>query len=323
MPQPATLSAEQRPDLGKVAYDYMLGADQEGFIAGKLLPEFPVELQSAQYPIIKKGAFLKIQDTKRAMGAGYSRDDYNWDFDNYATEEHGRESVLDDRKKKLYARYFDLEVVGTRRATDQILRAKEARVAALLFSTTYITQTADVSTQWNTIASAAPQSDVETAKTAMRAASGLIPNVGACSKKVFDTIMLCASIKDMLKYTNPVELGGYEVKRRLLAQILGLDEVLVAGAMKDTADEGLTTVLADIWDDEYFGLYRVYGGMDLEVPCVGRTFRWTAEQPAGTLVTEAYREEKIRSNVIRVRGDMVEKLVFAGAGYLIGNVIHP
>jgi hypothetical protein len=323
MPQPASLSAEQRPDLGKVAFDFMLEADQQGFIAGKLLPEFPVDLQSAQYPIIKKEAFLKVVDTKRAMRAGYSRDDYNWDFDSYATEEHGFESVLDDREKKLYARYFDLEVVGARRATDKILRAKEVRVAAQLFNTANITQTADVAIAWNTAATAVPHDNVTAAKIAMRAASGIDPNVGTCSKKVFDTVMLTAAIRDAFKYTNPIEVGGYEARRRLLAQYFGLDDILVAGGMKDSADPGLAATIAEIWDDEYFGLFRVNASADLQVPCIGRTFRWTNEQPAGTLVTEAYREEKIRSNVIRVRGDMVEKIVFAGAGYLMGNIIHP
>lgn len=323
MPQPATLSAEQRPDLGKVAYDYMLEADQQGYIAAKLLPEFPVDLQSAQYPIIKKEAFLKVVDTKRAMRAGYSRDDYNWDFDSYATQEHGFESVLDDREKALYARYFDLEVVGAKRAMDKVLRAKEVRVAAQLFNTANITQTANVAIPWNTAATAVPYDNVSAAKTAMRLASGIEPNVGACSKKVFDAVMLTAAIRDAFKYTNPLEVGGYEARRRLLSQYFGLDEIFVAGGMKDTADAGLSATLAEIWDDEYFGLFRVNGNADLQIPCVGRTFRWTNQQPAGTLVTEAYREEKIRSNVIRVRGDMVEKLVFAGAGYLMGNIIHP
>lgn len=323
MPVPNDITAEQRPDLGTIAYDYALEADQRGFIADRLFPVFETPLQSAQYPVIKKEQFLKLQDTARAPRGAYSRDDYKFDFDNYACKEEGWEQPIDDVEAKLYARYFDVEVVSTRRAVDIILRKREAKMAAKVFNTGNITQTADVSIPWNTAATAVPRSNVEAGKMAMRAASGIIANVGVCSKKVFDTLMLCAEITSAFRYTNPIELGGYEAQRRLMAQYFGLDEILVAGGMKDTANKGQNASISDIWDDEYFGLFkRSGGGQDLQDPCVGRTFLWTEDAP-NMLVTESYRDERIRSNVIRVRSNIDQAFIFELAGYLLGNIIHP
>jgi hypothetical protein len=132
--------------------------------------------------------------------------------------------------------------------------------------------------------------------------------------------MLVAEIRDALKYTNPIEIGGFEAQKRIVAQYFGLDQVLVGDAIKDTAKKGQAFTIGDIWDDEYFGLFKVSsGGADLREPVVGRTFLWTADSP-GLLVTEQYREEKKRSNVYRVRENLDEAFIFQGAGYLLGNI---
>jgi hypothetical protein len=321
--QPTDITAVNRPDLGAIAYEYMLEADQRGFIALLLLPIFEVMQQSAQYPIIPLESLLKLEETSRAARGKYNRSDYKFDFGNYSCKENGWEEVVDDREAALYARYFDAEEVATKRAIDIILRGQEARVAAKVFNVSNITATADVSIAWNTPSTAVPRANIYAAKMALRAATGIEPNIGACSKKVFDTVMLTAEIRDALKYTNPIEIGGYEAQRRILAQYFGLDNILVGGAMKDSADKGIAASLADIWDDEYFGLFRVStGGPDLREPCLGRTFLWTGQSPQN-IVTESYRDETVRGTVIRVRQDTDEAFVFTGAGYLLGNIIHP
>jgi hypothetical protein len=135
--------------------------------------------------------------------------------------------------------------------------------------------------------------------------------------------MLTAEITTAFRYTNPIEIGGFEAQRRIMAQYFGVDEVLVGNAIKDTAKKGQAFTLGDIWDDEYCGLFKVSkGGSDLREAVVGRSFLWTADSP-GNLVTEQYREEQKRSNVYRVRHNVDEAFIFQGAGYLLGNIIHP
>ena len=132
--QPTDITAVNRPDLGAIAYEYMLEADQRGFIALLLLPIFEVMQQSAQYPIIPLESLLKLEETSRAARGKYNRSDYKFDFGNYSCKENGWEEVVDDREAALYARYFDAEEVATKRAIDIILRGQEARVAAKVFN---------------------------------------------------------------------------------------------------------------------------------------------------------------------------------------------
>ena len=322
MPRPTSATTLQRPDLGAIAYEYNAEASQRGFIGLALLPIFEVPEQSADYPKIPIESLIKLQDTKRAPRANYGRSDYEFEAGTYACEENGWEEPVDDTESSLYRRYFDAEEVAVKRAVDILLRGQENRIAAMMFNSGNFT-VADVAIAWGTSATAVPRANVEAGKIAMRAASGLEPNVIAMSKKVFTYLMLTAEITTAFRYTNPIEIGGMEAQRRIMAQYFGVDEVLVGNAIKDTAKKGQAFALGDIWDDEYVGLFkRSAGGNDLREPVVGRTFLWTAESP-GNLVTEQYREEQKRSNIYRVRQNTDECFIFQGAGYLLGNIIHP
>lgn len=319
MPRPDSVSTIIRPDLGAVAYEYLMDAPAQGFIGMAILPIFETVLQSAQYPIIPLEAILKTKDTTRAARSNYQRDDYEFEMGNYACRDRGFEEALDDTERKMYANLFDAEEVATQRATNRVLRAQEKRIAAMLFNTSNLSHT-NVSVEWSTAASATPLADITIGKKAMRAASGLLPNVVAMGWSVFVNALNTAELKDAFKYTSPIELGGYEAQRRALAQYFGIGEVHVGGAVKDTAGKGKATTIADIWDDEYILLARTPEmPQDLKEPSLGRTFLWIEDSPE-SLVVESYREEKIRSDVFRVRHNVDECFVFKGAGYLLGNI---
>jgi len=320
MPRPTSSTTIQRPDLAAIAYEYYLEASQRGFIGLTLLPIFETALQASDYPIIPIEALLKIQDTARSPRGGYNRSDYEFETGTYACTEQGWEELVDDVESKLYRRFFDAEEVAVMRAVDIILRKQEYRIAAKLMNTTNITGTSNVAIEWTTPATATPRANVNTAKLAMRAASGLTPNKIAMSKKVFDTVLITSEIKDALKYTNPIEIGGEEAQRRILGQYFGVEEVLVGNAIRDSAKKGQSFSIADLWDDEYILLAAVSsGGQNLKEPVLGRTFLWTEDSPQN-LVTEQYRVESNRSNVYRCRQNVDECFIFTGAGYLLGNI---
>jgi len=320
MPRPTSATTLQRADLGAIAYEYALEASQRGFIGLELLPIFDVPEQSADYPVIPIESLLKLQETSRASRGNYNRSDYKFETGTYACQEYGWEELVDDLEAALYRRYFDAEEVAVKRAVDTLLRGQEKRIADALFNTSNITGTADVGTEWSTAATATPRADVNTAKAAMRAASGLIPNVMAMSYKVFRNTMMIKEITDVLQYTNPIQIGGEEQQKSVLAQYFGVGKVIVGDAIRSSAKKGQSFSLADIWDDEYVLLAKTSsGGPDLREPCLGRSFLWTADSPQN-LVTEQYREEQKRSNVYRVRHNIDEAFIFTGAGYLMSNI---
>lgn len=320
MPNPTSGTTLQRPDLGSLAYEYMLEGSQRGFIGMEVMPVFDVPEQSADYPIIPIEAMLKVPNTRRQKRGAYPRGDWEFETGTYSCEEHGWEEPVDDTEAALYQRYFDAELVSTEIAVDHILRDHEKRVAAIAQSTSVAIGSGAISTEWSTAASATPRADVKDAKETMRLASGLMPNAGVCSTVVFNNLMNTAEIKDAFKYTSPIEIGGMEAQKRLLAQYFGLDRILVGGGMEDTAKKGQAFSLGDIWDDEYFSLAVLSDGSPrLREPVLGRTFLWTEDSPQ-ILTTETYREDNIRSNIIRVRQNVDEAVIFSGALYIMTNI---
>jgi len=318
MPRPTSDTTLQRPDLGAIAYEYMIEASERGFIGLDILPIFGVPEKSADYPVIPIEALIKIQDTVRSARGKYNSSDYEFETNTYSCKEHGWKEPVDDSEKKLYQRFFDSEEIATKRCVDIILRSQEKRIADMVFNTSNLTNS-DVTTEWSVSATCTPRADVWAKKTLMRAASGLTPNTMVVSLKVLENLLISAEITDALKYTNPIELGGIEAQKRILAQYFGMDNLLVGGGIRDSAKKGQSFVIADLWEDEYCLLAKTSVNADLRDPCLGRTFLWEEDSPENVVV-EQYRDEELRSEMYRVRHSVDECFVFKGAGYLMTNI---
>lgn len=319
MARPTSSTTVQRPDLGQLAYAYMTSEARQEFIGLKALPVFNTPQKTADYPKIPIEVLLSVKDTKRASRAAYNQSDWEFETDTYNCQDNGWTELLDDEERRLYAYLFDAEVVSAERATHIIMMNHEIRSASLLFNTSNFSNTA-VTTEWSTAASATPHKDITiTGFNAMKAVGGIIPDTGICSDTVFRNLINTDEVKDALKYTNPVEMGGVEAQKKAIAMYFGLKEILVGASVKSTAKKGQSAAIADIWDDEYFMLAKISKTNDLKMPQVGRTFLWTADSPS-MLTTESYRVEDKRSNAYRVRHNVDEAIIFASAGYLLTNI---
>jgi len=172
MPTPVDSDAVLRPDLGLSVEEFDAVADLNGHIALQVLPVFESALQNAEFGRIPIEALLQNPETIRAPGALYNRGDWKFDKDSFATEEHGWEEPVDEREAKMYARYFDAEVVAAQRAQGIVLRAAEIRAAALLFNAVTFSATS-ITNEWDDYTNATPIDDVEESVRRVWLASGL------------------------------------------------------------------------------------------------------------------------------------------------------
>jgi hypothetical protein len=316
MVQPTSATTLQRPDLGEIAYEYMEGPAGFGMMGLDILPIFPVMEKSADYPVIPNEAILKVQNVKRQPRGNYNRSDWEFETKTYACEERGWEEAVERSERNNYMRLFDLEVEAANRANTVIMRAQEVDIATLLFNaTTFSGRTSGVTTEWSTAATATPRADILTAQQA----SLIYLDAGACSLKVFQNLVNTAEVKEALKYTNPIEMGGLEAQRQMVAQYLGLDNLFVSNAKKDTAKKGQSTSGTDIWDDEYFLVFKRATQSSMREPALGRTFLWTPDSP-NILTVDQYEEPQSDSDIYRVRHNADEVVQFTGAGYLLSNI---
>lgn len=89
------------------------------------------------------------------------------------------------------------------------------------------------------------ESEVALAHAAVRTSCGKSPNAACISKTGFDRIKAAPSVVERLKYTN-----GTKATEEQVANLLGVQELIIAGAAQNTAAENAAGVLADIWPDD-------------------------------------------------------------------------
>jgi hypothetical protein len=324
MPSPTAALSTLRPDLGASMEEFDLAMDRQGFIAAEVLPVFETMTQSGPFGKIPLEALLANRETARAPGAGYSRSDWKFETDSFACEEHGAEEPVDDREAKMYANYFDAEVVAAARARDVVLRNAEKRAAALIFNTTTWTGsslTTAVGTAWSTVATAVPITDVNAARQKVWDGCGMWPNALIITRKVCNNIRNCTSVKDAIAASG----AGFATTQRrvtlsMLAEVFDLDKIIVAGSAKNTAAEGQNATIASIWSDSYAMVCRVAVTDDIREPCLGRTFHWGEDGSQIGGLMESYREEQKRSDIIRCRHDVDEKVLYTQMGHLLSNI---
>lgn len=283
---------------------------QPGFIADAVFPRVKVKKESDKY---YKYGYEKFAtpETKRAPKTAYKRIDWTPSTDTYQCEEYGLEEPIDDRERDNADDPLSLDVDTTELLTEQIMLARERRVAAIVFSGTYMTTNVTLSgtDQWSDYTNSDPVANITTARATINAAIGRDPNTMVISREVFDKLKDHPQVTERVKYT---QLGIVTVQ--LLAALFEVPTILIGESLYNTAKEGQTASLSRIWGKHCLLAY-IEPRPGIKKMSLGYSFASRVRQ------TEKYRENKIKSDIIRVSEVIDEKLVAAAAGYLIINAV--
>lgn len=323
MPTPSTSLATLRPELGTFM-EFDLEMQRRGYIATQVLPVLEVAKQAGSFGIVSLESLLQNRTVNRAPGSNYNRGNYTFDDMSYATKERGFEEPVDDREATMYRDYFDAEQLAAARAYEAVLQATEQRVAAQIFNPTTWTGaslTTVVTNEWDDAATATPITDIEAAVRAVWNGTGLWPNALIINRHVFRNLRNCDQIIDRIASQgagSPTK--ATDITADMLARVFDLDRIIVGGNPKNTAKEGQTASLAPVWSNEYAMVAKIATTNDIREPCLGRTIHWSEDGSEVGGMIESYRDETVRSDVIRVRHDVDEKTLYIQAAHLLSNI---
>ncbi len=323
MAHPSSSLATLRPDLATFL-EFDLESEKEGYIATEVFPMIDVASMSGTFGKIPIEQLLQQRETRRASGAGYARGQFTFTTATYACEEHGAEEPIDDREAEAYAEHFDAEQINTLRAFSAVLRNAEQRVSDAVFNATTwngAALTTGITNEWDDAANAVPATDVEAAVQKIYDNSGLWANALVINRKVFRNLRNCASIIDRINSAgagSPSKASDVTVD--MLKAVFDLDHIIVAGTSKNTAKEGQAATPAQIWSSEYAMVCKVATSVDMREPCIGRCFHWSADGSSIGGTVETYRDEPVRANIVRVRHDVDEIVLYPEAGHLLSNI---
>lgn len=324
MPSPSSSLATLRPDLAESFMEFDLEMDARGFVADRVFPVVEVASQAGNFGKIPLEQLLQQRDTKRAPGSGYARGTFTFTPATYACLENGAEEPIDDREARMYKEYFDAEVIHTLRAFSSVLRNAEQRVADAVFNTSTWTGsslTTGVTNEWDDATNAVPITDVEAAVQQIYDNSGLWANALVINRKVFRNLRNTDQVIERIASSgagSPTKAS--DITEAMLAAVFDLDHIIVAGASKNGAKEGQDASPEQIWSDEYAMVCKVATSQDFREPCIGRTFHWADDGSSIGGTVETYRDEVVRGDVVRVRHDTDEIVLYAEAGHLLSNI---
>ena len=323
MPSPSSALTTLRPDLASFL-EYDLESDRNGYVASRVFPVVDVASQAGQFGVLPIEELMQQRTTNRSPGGGYSRGNFKFQTATYACEEHGAEEPVDDRQAKMYREYFDAEQVATLRAFSAVLRNAEQRVADAVFNTTTwngASLTTGITNEWDDVGNATPITDVDAAVKKVYDGSGLWANALIVNQKVFRNLRRCAQIIDAIESSGAGDPSKQsDITADMLARVFDLDFVIVAGASRNNGKEGQAASPVQIWSDEYAMVCRVATSADMADPCIGRMFHWSEDGSSVGGTVEVYRDELVRANIVRVRHDVDEVVLYPQAGHLLSNI---
>lgn len=319
MPGPSEDVRTLRPDISGVLQPYSDMATERGFIADQIAPAIDVMESSGQFAEVDGANVLQSVDTVRGKDGRYNQVTWQWSKKGFATLEYGLEERVDRRDAKRYGTWFDAEVAAMRRVRRLLMLSREIRIAAMVFDSATFTPTSPTH-EWDDPANADPITDVHGAKKRMWA-TGLEANALIINKQVYDNLRVCTSVKDAISSSGA---GDPSVKSRIgieqLKAVFDLEHIIVAGALKNTANEGLTASLSPVWSGEYAAICRIAPSNDIEEPCALRTFHYTPDGSQIGGVMETYYDEPRRADIARVRMDVDEVIMTTAAVQLLDNI---
>lgn len=289
------------------------------FIGARAMPPLGVDAKSGTYPKLElaAGKLLTSAASERSTDGSYGEISRQWTTDTYDCVDRGLEERVDDAQSRDAARWFNLESTAAKLTLRNVMLAHEVRVAAALVNATTFgagTNSVVAYTEAN-IATISFVADVLAAIERVRN-NGTNPDTIVLSSTVYNRIRRGTLVQNFVAGS----LGkGSEVTGGTLAQAFadeGIKQVLIGKARYNSAKEGQAHSASNVWGNTYVWVGRSNSGaMDARDGGAGFTFYWNAE--GGLFVTESYRDEKRRSNMVRVRQNTTEKVVDSTAGTLI------
>jgi hypothetical protein len=291
------------------------------FIGPLIMPPFEVDLRSGQYPVLKKGngSLLKAGSTTRAPKGSYGEIDRSWDNDTYDTVDRGLEELIDDTQEMDMSRFFNQETVTANLVRRCVQLDHETRVAAATFNTTNFgaATNSTVAYTYENLATIDGPTDILAAIERVND-NAEEANTLVMSPNVFNRLKLSTKMQNFIRGNRPSD-ATLNITQGMMQQAFaeqGITNVYVGRARYDSAKKGQAFSSARVWSDTYIWVGSIGGG-DFMTGGMGRTIVWNKE--GGLFVTEAYRDEKRRSGVIRVRQNTTEKVINAGCGTLIAT----
>jgi hypothetical protein len=295
---------------------------ETGLIGTRVMPILNVPVLAGQYPSfkLKEGQLLKSDVKVRDPYSTFPRGTRSFTQETYTALEYGYEEAVDDVIAADISRFFDAEVIAAKLSRRKLLLAHELRVAGQIFSTGNFTSTNSGTAYTNAnIATFDVGEDVQLAIDRLLSKGESTSNL-----RVVIPYPVWTRIRASTKFQNRLRGAGISsdtilnASTQAAAEVFGVSEVLIGRAAYDSAAEGVAFSSSNVWANTYVWVGNVTeSGAGYFGGGAGFTLNWSQYGPAVGVFT--YRDESIKSNIVRASHYVAEKVVNTNGGQLIAT----
>lgn len=299
------------PILSQVARGYQ----QNPMVGMALFPRVPVMQRGGRVITFGKEAFMQYANLKRAPGQNTRRVQFGYAGAPYALEDFSLEGQVPVETQQEAQAVPGIDVAERTVTGVQDIIANRLEIAQATLATTAANYAASNKVtlsgtdQWSDTTNSKPFDHVETAKEAIRKATGKRPNVMVMGAAVFAKLKTHDKVAERIKYT-----GRDIATTELLASLFGVQQVLVGDSIQ-AADDG---TFSDTWGKFVVLAYTPTASLAQQgLPSYGYTYQ-LMEMP---VVEEPYYDRNAKSWIYPVTDSCAPVIAGAESGYLISAAV--
>jgi hypothetical protein len=311
MPTPTNTYADKVLTRHSVKYANEL----TDFIADKVFPIIPVKERTGIYFEYGKES-LRIPRTLNTGATRAARVQYEISQQTYGPlKKHALEIYIDEDELDMAETPLEPRRDATEVVTEMLMLQREKALADAVFSTSIITQnvTLSGSDQWSDYDNSDPFDDFKTGIESVKENGMKLANTIVMGWQVWNTLRFHPALLDRAPIT-----GLKVLSKEQLATILEVPNILVGGAMYDTAQEGQTASLGFIWGKKVLLAY-----IEQSPKKKSLTLGYTLQKTNGTggIEIERFEENGVDGEFVKAKTYYEQKVIAAPAGYLMDTVI--
>lgn len=319
MPQPTQTAVHVDAILTNISVAYMNATSN--YIASQVFPVVNVQKQTDKYFTYTKADWFRDEaklraDTTESAGSGYGLSTAGYSCDVFALHKD-----IGDQTRANADAPIQLESEATQFLTQRMLIRQEKQFVTDAFATSVWATDVTPSNLWSSYTTSDPITDIETGKTTILKNTGLMPNTLVLGYETFVALRHHPDIIDRVQggatVSNPA-LGS----EQLLSTVFGVERILVAKAVNNTAVEGETAVYA-FTHGKHALLCYVNPNPGLLAPSAGYTFSWQGvSQGLGTNIgVKRFRMEQLSADRVEAQIAFDNKIVATDLGYFFNGAV--
>lgn len=315
MAQPTANDVHVDAILTNISVAYI--QEQAAYIASRVFPIIPVEKQSDKYFTYTKGDWFRDEAQLRAPATESAGSGYTLATSTYSTQVYAFHKDVDDQVRANADTPLNPDRDATQFVTQRMLMRQEVQWTTDFFTTGVWANDVTPSTLWSNYTSSDPIGDIETGKATMLNSTGFLPNTMVMGYEVFRQLRHHPDIVDRVKYTS-----AENVTEDILARYFGVDRILVARAIRNTAAEGATASFSNI-AGKNAALYYVAPTPGLLTPSAGYSFAWrgVSDGMGANVGITRFRMPELRADRIEAQMAWDNKVIASDLGYFFSACV--